>query len=164
VSRLWERRAEVYEFVLCQGDWWKVTRAEAVRKVGRDEVTVVTPPEPIADNLKWQRSWVRLQMYGERSVREAFERCFEADKKFLIAFIAWHAAAELNLKAAREEVPGHQAVDGAELVRLRKAVESANDSADAQQEKLVAVTAKAVGRLPRYERRAWRGLKKPPMG
>ena len=100
-------------------------------------------------------------MHGERSVRKAFERYGAADRKFVVAVIAYRNAADLNVKAHREEVPGHIAVAGAELVRLRKAAESANDSADAEQEKLIAAVAKAVGRLPKYERRAWRRLKKP---
>jgi hypothetical protein len=161
VSRLWERRAEAYEFVLCQADTWRASRADTVWNVGRDDLAIITPPEPVADNAEWGKSWARLQMYGERGVREAFERYGEADKQFVIAFIGWRKAAELNSKAARGDVPAHQAVEGSELVRLRKAVEAANDTANAEEEKLVAIVAKKVGRLPRYERRAWRRLKKP---
>lgn len=161
VSRLWERRAEVYEFVLCHADWWRAMRADAVWNAGRDDTAAVTPPEPVADDQEWRKSWARLQMYGERSVREAFERYGEADKQFVIAFIGWRKTAEMNLKAARGDLPAHQAVEGSELVRLRKAVEAANDTANAEQEKLVAVVAKKVGRMPRYERRSWQRVKKP---
>lgn len=160
VSRLWERRADVYEFVLASADSWRNARAETIRLIGHGEIDAVAP-EPIADGPEWQRSWARLEMYGERRVRQAYERYGQADKAFVMAFIDWRAVADRNLKAARGEVPAHQAVAGDELMRLRKAVESARDHADAEQEKLVAVVAKAVARLPRYERRAWRRLKQP---
>jgi hypothetical protein len=160
VSRLWERRADVYEFVLALADSWRSARAETIRLIGHGEIEAVAP-EPIADGPEWRRSWARLEMYGERRVREAFGRYGQADKDFVIAFIGWHAAADLNLKADRGEVPAHEAVTGEELVRLRKATEAARDHADAEQENLVATVAKATGRLPRYERRAWRRLKQP---
>ena len=100
-------------------------------------------------------------MYGERRVREAYERCNQADRQFFAAYFAWLRAAEVNLKAAHGTVPAHQAVEGVELVRLRKAAEAANDNARAEQEKLEAVVSKAIGRLPRYERRARLRLKAP---
>jgi hypothetical protein len=161
MSRLWERRAEVYELVVALADSWRSARAETIRLIGHGEIDAVAP-EPIADDAEWRRSWARLEMYGERRVRQAFERYGQADKKFVIAFIGWRAAADRNLKADRGEIPVHEAVAGEELVRLRKAVESARDHADAEQEKFVATVAQATGRLPRYERRAWRRLKQPP--
>lgn len=160
LARMWERRADVYEFVLSQADSWRSSRAETVRLIGRGELNAVAP-EPVAHGREWQRSWARLEMYGERRVRQAFERYGHADKNWVIAFIGWHAVAERNLKANRGDVPAHEAVEGAELVRLRRAVEAARDAADDEQAKLVAVVAEAVGRLPRYERRAWRRLKQP---
>jgi hypothetical protein len=138
-------------------------RAEAVWNVGRDDITVVTVPEPVADDPELRQARARLQMYSERDVRLAFDRCGEADRQFIMAFIGWRKAAELNVKVHRGDVPAHQAVEGSELVRLRKTVEAASDDADAEQEKLVALVAEKVGRLPRYERRAWRRLKKPQM-
>ncbi len=160
ISRVWERRTEVYEFVLCQADRSREMRTEAVWNAVRDDVAILTPPEPVAEGAEWRKSWVRLQMYGERGVREAFERYGEADKQFIMAFIGWRKAAELNVKADRGDVPAHLAIEGTELVRLQKAMEAANDSANAQQEKLVAVVAKNIGRIPRYERRAWQRLKR----
>ena len=103
----------------------------------------------------------RLEMYGERRVREAYERSNQADRQFFATYFAWLSAAEVNLKVAQGTVPAHQAIEGAELVRLKKAAESASDYARAEQEKLEAVVARAIGRLPRYERRAWRRLKAP---
>jgi hypothetical protein len=162
MSRLWERRADVYEFVLASAGSWQSSRAETIRLIGHGEINAMVAPEPVADGPEWQRSWARLEMYGERRVRQAYERYGQADKKFVIAFIGWHAAANRNLKADRGEVPAHEAVTGEVLVRLRKEVKSARDHADAEQEKLVATVAEATGRLPRYERRAWRRLKQPP--
>lgn len=132
VARLWEHRAEVYEFVLCHADWWRETRVDAVWKVGHEDLTVVTPPEPVLEDPEWRKSWARLEMYGERSVREAFERYGDADKKFVIAFIDWRKAAEPNSKAGQGDVSAQHAVDGSELVRLRKAVEAAHDKAAAR--------------------------------
>jgi hypothetical protein len=100
-------------------------------------------------------------MYGERRMREAYERSRQADVQSLSAHVTWFHAADLNLKAGNGTVLAHQAVEGPELVRMKKAAESANDRARAEQEKLEAVVAKAVGRLPRYERRAWRRLETP---
>jgi hypothetical protein len=161
VARLWERRAEVYESVLCQADWWGELRADMARRVALDEVTVVTPPELSDGSQERRQILARLEMYGERRVREAYERSRQADVRSVSAHVAWFHAADLNLKAGNGTVPAHQAVEGPELVRLKKAAESANDRAHAEQEKLEAVVAKAVGRLPRYERRAWRRLKAP---
>jgi len=161
-ARLWERRAEVYESVLCQVDWWRELREEMADKVGRDEVSVVTPPPALSDDdNEGRRVRARLEIYGERKVREAYERSRQADRQYLAAHFAWAHAASLNLKVAQGTVPGHLAVDGAELVRLKKAAESASDDARAEQDKLEAVVARAIGRLPRYERRAWRRLKAP---
>jgi hypothetical protein len=100
-------------------------------------------------------------MYGEPRVREAYQRYGEADRDFVVAFIAWRHAAQQNLQADRGEVPAHDAVSGEELVRRRKAVEAARDHADEEYETLVAVVARAVGRMPRYQRRAWRRLEQP---
>lgn len=162
VARLWERRAEVYESVLCQADWWRELRADMAGALGRDEVTIVTPPpELTGDDQEGRRARARLEMYGERRVRDAYERCRQADREFLGAYFRWFHAARLNLQADQGTVPAHQAIEGAELVRLRKAAESANDAACSEQDKLEEVVAKAVGRLPRYERRAWRRVKAP---
>jgi hypothetical protein len=43
-ARLWERRTEVYEAVLCQVDWWRKLREKMAQKVRFDEVTPVEPP------------------------------------------------------------------------------------------------------------------------
>jgi hypothetical protein len=162
VSRLWERRAEVYESVLCQVDWWRELREEMAGKVSRDEVSVVTPPPALSDDDdEGRRVRARLEIYGERKVREAYERSRQADRQYLAAHFAWFHSGNLNLKVHQGTVPAHQAIEGVELVRLRKAAESANDYARAEQEKLEAVVARAIGRLPRYERRAWRRLKAP---
>jgi hypothetical protein len=160
-ERLWERRAEVYESVLCQVDSWRELREEMARKVGLDDVTVLTPRALPGDDEDVQRVRARLEMYGERRVREAYERTRQADRQYFGAHFAWFQAGDLNLKAHQGTVPAHQAIAGAELVRLRKAAESANDNAHAEQEKLEAVVAKAIGRLPRYEHRAWHRLKAP---
>ena len=161
VSRLWERRAEVYEAVLCDAGWWRELRSDMAVAVGRDDATIVTPPDLSEDEHERRRLRARLEMYGERRVREAYERCNQADRLFFAAYFAWFSAAELNLKACNGTVPAHYAVEEAELVLLKKAAESANDYARAEQEKLEAVVAKAVGRLPRYEHRAWRRLRAP---
>lgn len=161
VARLWERRAEVYEAVLCDADWWRELRSDMAMAAGRDDVGVVTPPDLSEDEHERRQLRARLEMYGERRVRVAYERCNQADRQFFAAYFVWLRAAEVNLKAAQGTVPAHQAVEGAELVLLRKAAESANDNACAEQEKLEAVVAKAIGRLPRYERRAWHRPKAP---
>jgi uncharacterized membrane protein YccC len=103
----------------------------------------------------------RLEMYGERGVREAYWRYGEADKGFVAAFTAWRHVVQQNLKADRGEVPTSEAVPEEELVRRRKEVEAARDHADEEQEILVAAVARAVGRMPRYQRRVWRRLKEP---
>lgn len=159
LSRLWERRADVYEFVLSHADAWRSSRAETIRLIGDGELNAVVP-EPVADGAEWHRARARLEMYGERQVREAFERFGQADGKWVIAVIGWHVVADKNVKADRRKVAADEAVEGAELVRLRKAVDAARDAADEEQEKLVEVVAKAVGRLPRYEHRARRRPKK----
>jgi hypothetical protein len=161
VARLWERRAEVYESVLYQVDWWRKLRLEMASKVGRDDMSVVTPPALEDDENAARHIWTRLEIYGERKVREAYDRSRRADLQALTAHVAWFQAGNLNLKIHRGEVPAHQEIEGAELVRLGKAAESANDNARVEQEKLEEVVAKAVGRLPRYERRAWHRLKAP---
>lgn len=158
LSRLWERRADVYEFVLSHADAWRGSRAETIRRIGDGETSAVVP-EPAADGPEWHRSRARLEMYGERQVREAFERFGQADAKWVAAVGAWQAAADKagqNVTAERRKVPAGEAVEGAGLPQLRKAVDAARDAADEEQEKLVEVVAKAVGRLPRFERRAWR--------
>jgi hypothetical protein len=132
-----------------------------VGRVSRNEVSVVTPPALANDDNEVRRVRVRLEIYGERRVREAFERTRQADRQYLAAHIAWFCAGDLNLKVHQGTVPAHQEIAGAELVRLGKAAELANDNARAEQEKLEAIVAKAVGRLPRYERRAWHRLKAP---
>jgi hypothetical protein len=159
LSRLWERRADVYEFVLTHADSWRSGRAETIRLIGDGELDDVVP-EPVADGPQWHRARARLEMYGERQVREAFERFGQADSKWVVSVIGWHVAADGDVKAARGKAPVDKAAEGAELIRLRKAVDAARDAADEEQEKLVEVVAKAVGRLPRYERRAWRRPKK----
>lgn len=103
----------------------------------------------------------RLEMYGERRVRAAFVRYGQADKAFVVAFIAWQEVVEGNQKVDRGELPSRETVAEDALVGLRKAVESARDHADAEQEKLVTAVARAVSRMPRYQRRAWRRLKRP---
>ena len=155
LSRLWERRADVYEFVLSGADAWRSGRAETIRLIADGELSAAVP-EPVADGPEWHRSWARLEMYGERQVREAFERFGQADGKWVSAVIDWRAGADKNVRAERRKAAADEAVEGAELVRLRKAVDDARDDADEEQEKLVEVVAKAVGRLPRYEHRAWR--------
>jgi hypothetical protein len=159
LSRLWERRADVYEFVLSHADAWRSSRAEKIRLIGDGELNAVVP-EPVGDGGEWHRARARLEMYGERQVREAFERFGQADGKWVIAVIGWHAAADTNVKADRGKALADKAGEGAELIRLRKAVDAARDAVDEEQEKLVEVVAKAVGRLPRFEHRAWRRPKK----
>jgi hypothetical protein len=162
VARLWERRAEVYESVLRQVDWWRELHEEMAGRVGRDEVSIVTPPPALSDDdNEGRRLRARLEIYGERKVREAYERSRQADRQFLAAHFAWFHAGNLNLKVHQGTVPAHQAVEGPELVRLKTVAESANDNARAEQDGLEAVVAKAIGRLPRYERRAWHRLKAP---
>lgn len=160
VSRLWDRRADVYEFVLTLADSWRGSRAETVRLIGHDETNIVAP-EPVADDPEWRRSMARLEMYGERRVRGAFVRYGQADKAFVVAFLAWKEVVEEDLKVDGGDPPSREVAASEELVRLRKAVESARDHADAAQEKLISAVAKAVGRMPRYQRRAWRRLKRP---
>jgi hypothetical protein len=162
VARLWERRVEVYESVLVQVDWHRELRAETTRTVKRDEPELVTPSSPIPeDENEGRQIRARLQTYGERKVREAYERYLQSEAQVMVSCIDWYHAATTNLKVSQGAAPGHLAVTEAELVRLRKAVESANDRATLKQEKFEATVAKAVGRLPRYERRAWRRLKAP---
>lgn len=157
MSRLWERRAEVYESVFCQADWWREVREDMAGKVGRDKVVVAIPPPLLSDDDQEKRQTsARLLMYGERRVHKAYERCRQADRQYFTAHFAWLHAASLNLKVHEGSVPAHQEIPGPELVYLKKAAESANDNARAEQEKLETVVAKAVGRLPRYERQAWR--------
>jgi hypothetical protein len=164
LSRLWERRADVYEFVLSHADAWRSSRAETIRRIGSGELDAVVP-EPVAAGGEWHRARARLEMYGERQVREAFERFGQADGRWVSAVIGWHAAAATSAKADRGKALADKALadkagEGADLVRLRKAVDAARDAADEEQEKLVEVVAKAVGRLPRFERRAWRRPRK----
>jgi hypothetical protein len=101
-------------------------------------------------------------MYGERYVREAFDPCGEADKQFLIAFMAWRKGCCPELEDRSRGGPRSRTVDGAEPVRLRKAVESVRDTADAKEEAFVQAVAKAVGRLPGYKRGSWRRSKTAP--
>jgi hypothetical protein len=151
LSRLWERRADVYEFVLSHADSWRSGRAETIRLIGDGNAVL---PEPVAAGPEWHRARARLEMYGERQVREAFERFGQADGRWVNAVIGRQAAADTNVKADRGKALADKAGEGAELIRLRKAVDAARDAADEEQEKLVEVVAKAVGRLPRFERRA----------
>jgi hypothetical protein len=150
LSRLWERRADVYEFVLSHADSWRSSRAETIRLIGDGNAVV---PEPVAAGPEWHRARARLEMYGERQVREAFERFGQADGRWVSAVIARQAAAGTSVTADRGKALADKAGEGAELIRLRKAVDAARDAADEEQEKLVEVVAKAVGRLPRFERR-----------
>jgi hypothetical protein len=155
LSRLWERRADVYEFVLSHADAWRSSRAETIRLIGDGKAVV---PEPVAAGPEWHRARARLEMYGERQVREAFERFGQADGRWVSAVIGRQAAAGPSVTADRgkslaDKAAADKAGEGAELIRLRKAVDAARDAADEEQEKLVEVVAKAVGRLPRFERR-----------
>jgi hypothetical protein len=52
-------------------------------------------------------------MYGERKVREAYERNYRATLQYIGEHIAWYSAADRNLKAADGAVPAHVAVEGA---------------------------------------------------
>lgn len=101
VARLWERRAEVYESVLCQVDWWRELREEMAGRVGRDEVSIVTPPPALSDDdNEGRRLRARLEIYGERKVREAYERSCQADGQYLVAHFAWFHAGNLTLKSS----------------------------------------------------------------
>jgi len=106
VARLWERQAEVYESVLCQVDWWRELREEMAGRVGRDEVSIVTPPLALSDDdNEGRRLRARLEIYGERKVREAYERSRQADRKYLAAHFAWFHAGNLNLKVHQGRFP-----------------------------------------------------------
>jgi hypothetical protein len=163
VAKLWEHRAAVYESVLCRAYWWEELREDMAWAGWRDEVTTVDAPSVMSDDDREERQVrARIRMYAERKVREAYERSYKADREFLGTYIRWHTIAEVNTKAAHGTVPAHQAVDGAELVRLRKEMEAANDAAREERERLEEIVAGAIARLPRYQRWTWRRLKPPP--
>lgn len=162
VAKLWEHRAEVYESVLCRAYGWEELREDMAWTAWREEVTTVDAPSVLSDDDREERRVrARIRMYAERKVREAYERSYRADREFLGTHIRWHTIAEVNMKAAHGTVPAHQAVEGAELVRLRKQMEAANEAAREERENLEEIVAGAIGRLPRYQRRTWRRLKPP---
>ncbi len=130
-GRLWERRSEVYEFMLSQAAWWRSLRRDSVRAMKGDDLADLT------EDSERRRLYVRLSMFGEPDVREAFDRSFEADKAFVIAFIGWRDKARLNAQVERGEVPEHQAIEGSELTRLRKAAEAACSAAGAREAELI---------------------------
>lgn len=49
------------------------SRSETVRLIGHGETDAVSP-EPVAEGPGWVRAMARLEMYGERRVREAYTR------------------------------------------------------------------------------------------
>jgi hypothetical protein len=78
VARLWERRAEVYESVLCQADWWGELRADMARRVALDEVTAVTPPELRMALRRDDKYWHALRCTASG---ECEKRTSEADRQ-----------------------------------------------------------------------------------
>jgi hypothetical protein len=149
-SRLWERRAEVYEYMLTETAWWASMRSEYVRAMDTGKSDRVEVPAAVEDKERREQLRARADLFAEQDVKKALDAVLEADKNSLVAFMRWR---EKTME------PAETAAGGSELARLRTEAKSAAAVARANQDALVRAAHDASVRMPRQER--WRCHRRP---
>jgi hypothetical protein len=168
---LWERRAEVYEYVLLEAE--KLSRkrdrkvSESGVEPGRSIVGYVNvfSSSYAADQ---DRALIRLRMYGRAAVYKAFSRYLEADRAWAAAAVAWRDLQQLASQATHGEIPEHQMPTAEQVQAAKACVDLAREEANERERRLIRAVHKAVNRVPkphwwdRLRRRRWSLPPDPP--
>lgn len=146
--RIWDRSSDLYEQVLFEAASWAATRDELMRTYR------LSGPEreiPTLDQEERQRTLIRLQMFGHRDVRDAFERCADAHWRWARHEQKLRDAQARNREIVELQIP-EEPTSSAQIARLIDERNSVNQVADEQHEELRKAIQGAVRRVPNPDR------------
>jgi hypothetical protein len=165
---LWERRAEVYEYVLLEAEKLSRERDRKIFPLPAALGELFPELERSSDAAEQDRALVRLRMYGRPAVYKAFSQYLEADRAWAAAVAGWGDLQRLASQATRGEIPEHQAPAAEQVLAAKARVDQAREEADERERRLIRAVHRAVNRVPkprwwdRLRRRRWSLPPDPP--
>jgi hypothetical protein len=147
-QRLWDRTADLYEHVLFEVGSLAAARDKVMRiyRLSRPDREI-----PTLDEAERERTLIRLEMFGHRDIRDAFERCVDAHNKWRGCALALQAVFERNAEITKLQIPEEQ-TSSEEVKRLKNERNTANQVADEQHDELRRAIQAAVRRVPKPDR------------
>jgi hypothetical protein len=149
-ARLWERRANVYEYMLSQAAYWADLRRNAMFAMTRND-EMVEGPDAIAFEEDSRLLLARLELFGQRKVRDTYRRAVKEGMQFIGTIARYHNCQKAN----RENIMmGGEITSAAKsaLSDAQSGLIAANEAATAAQMELITVARKAINQLPKLER------------
>jgi hypothetical protein len=149
-AQLWERRANIYEYMLSQATYWADLRHNALFAMNRND-EMVEGPDSVTFEEDSRLLLARLELFGQRRVRDTYRRAVREGTQFVGAIARYHncqKASHNNIMVGGELAPGAQSA----LSDARDGLIAANEVATAAQMELITVARKAINQLPKLER------------
>jgi hypothetical protein len=148
-ARLWERRANVYEYMLSRTEYW----ADGRRNVFAEG------PNPACHLALFENDrqllLTRLELFGQRKVLDTYRQAADKHRKFIIEMIRYRIIEDLIRWAVKVSGGDINSASQSSLPKARADLIAVNEIATAAQMELIAVTRKAINELPKPERRLW---------
>ena len=154
-TRLWEREAKVYEYMLSRVEYWAELRRDAMFAMSRGD-TDIAGPDPIEFEEDHRFVKARLGLFGKQTVHDAFDYASMEGMQFIGAFTRYRTCQKEKDEIISMGGELTSATQSA-LSTARNGLVVANKSATAAQEELITIAHETINRLPRLQRdRIWK--------